>query len=107
MLIYNRDPVLPIENILKPRRKYYGDQEHQIALEQQHQSFVLVHKYLKTAKKKQAKYANENRKEVKLEDGDAVYHRNHHKHSKLNSNWKPLYRIIEKLHQYPLKLEIN
>lgn len=51
-LIYNRDPVLPIDNILKPRRKYYGDQEHQIALEQQHKSFVLVHKYLKKAKKK-------------------------------------------------------
>ena len=95
-LIYNRDPVLPIDNILKPRRKYYGDQEHQIALEQQHKSFVLVHKYLKKAKKKQAKYANKNRKEVKLEVGDAVYHRNHHKHSKLNSNWKPFYRIIEK-----------
>lgn len=56
----------------------------------------MVHKYLKKAKKKQAKYANKNRKEVKLEVGDAVYHRNHHKHSKLNSNWKPFYRIIEK-----------
>jgi hypothetical protein len=37
-LIYNRDPLLPIDNILKPRRKYYGDQEHQLALEQQHKS---------------------------------------------------------------------
>ena len=55
----------------------------------------MVHKYIKTAKKKQAKSANKNRKEVKLEVGDAVYHRNHHKHSKLNSNWKPFYRIIE------------
>ena len=63
-LIYNRDPLLPINNILKPRRKYYVDQEHQIALEQQHKSFVLVHKYLKKAKKKQAKYANKNRNEM-------------------------------------------
>ena len=105
-LIYNRDPVLPIDNILKPRRKYYGDQEHQIALKQQHKSFVLVHKYLKKAQKKQAKYANKNRKEVKLEVGDVVYHKNYHKHSKLNSNWKPFYRIIEK-NDTSLKLEIN
>ena len=67
---------------MKPRRKYYGDQEHPIALEQRHQSFVLVHKYLKKTKRKQAKYANKKRKEVKLEVGDAVYH----KHGKLNSN---------------------
>jgi len=47
--------------ILKPRRKYYGDQEHQIALEQQHKS------YLKKAKKKQATYANKNRKKSTIE----------------------------------------
>ena len=56
----------------------------------------MVNKYIKRAKKKQAKYANTNRKEVKLEVGDAFYHRNHHKHSKLNYNWKPFDRIIVK-----------
>ena len=56
----------------------------------------MVNKYLKKVKKKKAIYANTNRKEVKLEVGDAVYHRSHHKHSKLNSNWKPFDRIIVK-----------
>jgi hypothetical protein len=51
---------------------------------------------LKRLRKQQAKSANENRKEVKLEVGDAIYHINHHTHSELNSNWKPFYRIIKK-----------
>ena len=42
--LYNRDVVLPLDNILKPRRKYAGEDAHQIALEQQHKSSVLVHK---------------------------------------------------------------
>ena len=29
-LLYTRDPVLPIDNLLRPRRKYLGDQHHQL-----------------------------------------------------------------------------
>ena len=47
-LIY---PLLPIDNILKPRRKYYGDQEHQIALEQQHKSLCWSINTLKRLRK--------------------------------------------------------
>ena len=50
-LIYNRDPLLPIDNILKPRRKYYGDQEHQLALEQQHKSLCWSINTLKSLRK--------------------------------------------------------
>ena len=54
-LFYNRDVVLPIDNLLKPRRKYTGDDLHKIALQQQHKSFHLVHKRLKKEKKRQVK----------------------------------------------------
>ena len=27
-LLYNRDVVLPLDNILKPRRKYVGEEQH-------------------------------------------------------------------------------
>ena len=47
--LYNRDPVLPLDNILQPRRKYHGEQYHKIALERQHKSFLLVHKFQKRA----------------------------------------------------------
>ena len=48
--MYNRDVVLPVDNILKPRRKY--------AEEEQHKLFTLVHNRMKRVKKRQAKYAD-------------------------------------------------
>ena len=65
-LLYNRDVVLPVDNILKPRRKYLGEESHQIALQEQHKSFVAVRNHLKKAKKRQAKYAEKGTKMVEL-----------------------------------------
>lgn len=95
-LLYNRDVVLPVDTILRPRRKYTGEDMHQIAIQQQHKSFVLVHNYLKRTKKRQAKYADRNAKEISLEVGDPVYYKVHNKKNKLNLNWKPYFRILEK-----------
>ena len=63
-LLYNRDVVLPIDNILKPRRKYIGEEMHKIVLQEQHKSFVAVRNNLKSAKKRQAKYADKGTKKV-------------------------------------------
>ena len=65
-LLYNRDPVLPIDNILKPRRKYQGEDPHKIALEQQHKAFLLVHQNRRKAMKKRNELANKNAKNVTL-----------------------------------------
>ena len=46
-LLYNRDVILPLDNILKPRRIYYGDEYHQIALKELHRSFILVRNNIK------------------------------------------------------------
>ena len=37
-LLYNSDVVLTLDNLLQPRRKYHGEEMHQIALEQQHKT---------------------------------------------------------------------
>ena len=52
-LLYNRDLVLPVDNILRPRRKYLGEDYHEIALQEQHKSNVAVRNNLKKAKVKQ------------------------------------------------------
>ena len=95
-LLYNRDVVLPIDNLLKPRRKYQGEAMHKIALEQQHKSFMQVHNYLKKAKRRQAKYADKNSKDIPFEVGDPVYLKNHIRKSKLDRRWNPYWRIIKK-----------
>ena len=49
---------MPIDNLLKPRRRYLGEDPHKVALEQQHKAFTAVHRILKRSKQRQAKYAN-------------------------------------------------
>ena len=95
-LLYNRDVVLPIDIIMKPRRKYLGEDYHQIALQEQHKAFVSVRNHLKKAKKRQAKYADRGTKVVDFEVGDPVFYRNNNRKGKLDVKWKPYYRIIEK-----------
>ena len=95
-LLYNRDVVLPIDNILKPRRKYVGEDYHQIALQEQHKAFVTVRSNLRKAKKRQAKYADRGTKTVEFQVGDSVFYKNNQRKGKLDLKWKPYYRIIEK-----------
>ena len=54
-LLYNRRPVPPLDIILKPHSCYLGEEPHKIGLQQQHKSFILVHKHLKKSKKRQAR----------------------------------------------------
>ena len=75
-LLYNRDVVLPVDNILNPRRKYLGEDYHEIALQEQHKPFVAVRNTLEKAKVKQSRYANRGTKVVNYNLGDAVFYRN-------------------------------
>ena len=99
-LMYNRDPILPVTNILKCRQRYAGEDACKLALEKQHETFMLVHKNLRQAKKRNARYANENAKDVKLEVGDSVYLKQHVRKSKLDRKWQPFYRIVSQKSPY-------
>ena len=94
-LLYNRDVVLPIDNLLKPRLKYQGEDLHQISLQEQHKAFMLVHGRLKKQKRRQAKYANKNCKDIQFKVGDPVFYRKHARTGKLDIKWEPFYRVIE------------
>ena len=69
-LFYGSVVVLPIDNLLRPRPKYYGEDMHQIFLQEQHKTFMLVHGHVRKQQCKQDKYANSNRKYItyKIED---------------------------------------
>ena len=99
-LLYGRDAVLPIDNVLQPRRKYYGEDTHKILLEAQHAAFLRVHRRLKKVKKRQKRYADAKRSDVVFQVGDPVYLKNHRKTCKLSPLWQPYFRIIEQ--QSPL-----
>ena len=81
---------------MTPRRKYQGEELHQIAFQEQHKSFTLVRRYLKQAKKRQAKYADKGTKQVEFQINDPVYYKSNQRKGKLDCKWKPFYRIIER-----------
>ena len=94
-LLYHHDPILPLDTILKPRRKYAGDEPHQLAIQEQHRAFTLVHRNVKRAKKRQARYHDKHSKPVELKVGDPVYYKNLRRANKLQSHWNPYYRVVE------------
>ena len=67
-----------------------------MGLQQQHKSFVLVHRHLKKVKKRQAKYANKNSEYTEFQVGDPVYLKQQQRKSKLEGKWCPYYIIIGK-----------
>ena len=71
------------DNILKPRRRYLGKEPHKIGLEQQQTLFVIVHQYLKKAKKRQARYSDKNSQYKEFQVGDPVYLKQQQHKSKL------------------------
>ena len=106
-LLYNRDVALPVDNILKPKRKYLGEESHQIALQEQHKSFVAVRNHLKKAKKRQAKYADKGTNMIEFKVGDPVFYKNNQRKGKLDLKWKPYYRILEKKGPVSYVIKIN
>ena len=94
-LLYNREPLLPLDNLLKPRRKYEGEEYYKIALEQQHKAFIELIRNTKKSRFNQNERANRNRKPNEFKVGDHVYYKNHNKSNKLENNWKTQFIIIE------------
>ena len=97
--------MIPIDNILKPRRRYLGEDPHKEALEQQHKTFTTVHRILRRSKQRHAKYANQRAVDVDLKVGDPIYYKNNQRQSKLQSKRKPSYRIIEQFSPVTFKIK--
>jgi hypothetical protein len=94
-LVYNRDPILPIDNLLRPRAKYHGEEYHKIALQEQHKSFLLAYKHLKHSKRKHKQQFDKKAKDIKFQINDPVYYKNFQRKNKLEDRWKSHYRIME------------
>ncbi|XP_065928361.1 uncharacterized protein [Magallana gigas] len=94
-LMYNRDVVLPLDTLMKLRRRDAGEDQHKIALQEQHKAFLLVHRNMKEAKKKQKAQADKKSKDENFQVGDPVYLKNNRRQNKLDKKWLPYYRIIE------------
>ena len=82
-----------------------GKSRTKLVYREQHKSFVLVHKHLKKAKKRQVKYANQNSEYTEVQIGNPVYLKQQQRKSKLEGRWCPYYRIIEQTSPVSFKLK--
>ena len=48
-MIFGRDVVLPEDNLLKPRRKYMGEDHHKLIIERQHRIFAQARRRIARA----------------------------------------------------------
>ena len=101
-LLYHRDPILPLDTLLKPREKYYGEAYLPTALETMHKSYRIVRKRLqRSAQKNQDYFKTKHRvQDVVFAEGDPVYLKNNHRIDKFSDPWLPHYRVIKKTGNY-------
>ena len=104
-LLFKREAVMPVDNILRPRRKYVGEDLHRITLEKMHREFRKVHTKMKKSRLRQQRYANVGAKPVEYKIGDPVFVRKFGRKNKLQGHWEPYYRITEQIS--PISFEIR
>ena len=94
-MIFGRDVVLPVDNLLKPRRKYMGEDHHKLIIERQHKTSAQARRRIARAQKRRNERINKEREEVSLGLGDPVYYKVNLRKGKLSPRWEPCYRIVE------------
>ena len=85
-----------VQNGLKPRRKYMGEDHHKLILDRRHKISAQAGRKIERAQKKRNKMVNQNRKKVELGIGEPVYNTAHTSQNKRHMRWRPYYRIVGK-----------
>ena len=96
-LLYHRDPMLPLDTIIRESDKYEGDDFLPNALQRMHTAYELVRKRIKKTAEKSREYANQKRnaKPSEIKVGDPVYWFNHRRQDKFDKKWVPHYRVLK------------
>lgn len=63
-MLFDRNVVLPMDNLLKSRRKYKMEDHHELIIEQQYRLFVQAKRRIQRAQKKRNGEMNKDRNEV-------------------------------------------
>ena len=94
-LLYGREPVFPLDTLLRPRPKYYGESYGPQAMEDMHRAFTFAKARMEDRAKSNRDLKNKNAKEVKFEVGDPVFIVNHDRQTSIDYRYTPHYRILK------------
>ena len=97
-MVYGRDPVLPMDTLLGPKIKYFGENYIPLQLERLNKAFILARNRLEEVRADNKRRYDEKASEHKFSIGDAVYYKNHiikkGQSTSLSPKWRPYYRIV-------------
>ena len=97
-LVYGRDPVLPLDTLLRPHTRYQGDDYVPTMLQRLHRAFVLTKQNTEEARQRNQELVSRKVEKRNFRVGDAVFYQDiGHVQSKLSSAWQPYFRIVEQL----------
>ena len=101
LVVYGRDPILPMDTLLGPKVKYLGDDYVPTMIQRMHRVFVNVKRNTNEARERNKARLKAKAKAPELEIGDPVYYLNKRANpdgsTKFMSQWQPYYRVIERL----------
>ena len=99
MLMYGRDPILPLDTLLEPRRRYYGDEYVPTMLQRLQTAFAHVAINTKKARDYIKRQADKKARQRLFNEGDPVFLHDpcikEGQMKMLSSPWRSHYRIIE------------
>ena len=99
MLLYGRDCVLPLDTVLTPRRRYYGEDYVPTMFQRLHAAFLHVADNTKHARQEIKRQEDKRARQRQFVVGDPVYLHDpvvkEGQVRKFKSPWKPYYRIVE------------
>lgn len=97
-LVYGRDPILPMDTLLGPKIKYYGDNYIPQQLERLNKAFVEAKDNLEQVRAENKMRYDDKASDKKFTAGDAVFYRNHRIQKgttkSLSPKWRPYYRVV-------------
>ena len=99
MLMYGRDPILPLDTLLEPKRRYYGDEYVPTMLQRLQTAFAHVAINTKNARDDIKRQADKKARQRLFNEGDPVFLHDpcvkEGQMKKLSSPWRSHYRIVE------------
>ena len=86
-------------------KRFMGEDQYKVALQQQHKAFSLVHIHMKESNREQKEYADS--KDENIQIGDRLYQKNHRRTHKLDIKWCPLFRLVDQVTYWCSCVEAN
>ena len=100
-IMYGRDPVLPVDTLLQPRSKYFGEDYVPLAFERLHDAYSEVVQNMQQAREHNKNYIAKTAQSSDFKPGDLVYYFDPSVQpgdsTKLTLRWKNYYRVVSKL----------